>query len=93
MVTALRSIMDRNFDIFEMYSLKNIMRVPEDVAQRLASGEVPTGSTAPTTSSSTLAADAVVSEEEHNRRCARIEALQTEMIMVRTGHRLRPVWR
>ena len=81
LVLALRKLVDVNFDKFEMYALKNVFTIPEDVAGRLHA----TAAGAPSTAGSTLLSTPVgcSGEEDHAAVSARIEALQTQVIVVR----------
>ena len=74
---TLRSIMDRNFDKFELYALKNVTKVPEALAKQLEAAQAPL----PLPSYSEFTA----TEDEEQRLRARVESLQTQILQVCTA--------
>ena len=78
--------LDVNFDKFEMYTMKNLFKVPDAVAARIEAGDASLPSSAsafPSASSTSLSVGS--SDEEAAAVNSRIEALQTEIIMVRAA--------
>jgi hypothetical protein len=76
----LRSVFDRNFDKFELYSMRNILNVPADVAQQL---EVQEQVSLPPPSFSGL----VVTEEDEATARAEVLALQAQVLQLRAQRR------
>ena len=73
---TLRGIFDRNFDKFEMYALRNVTKVPEDIVQQLEAVEEQ--SKAPALSFS----DCTATEEEEARLRESISSLQARILEV-----------
>ena len=71
---CLRAISDRNFDKFEIYALRNLLKVPDDVARQLD---------AVTQLSTPSFTDATVSTEEEEALSAGIKTLQNRILVVR----------
>jgi Mis12 protein len=76
----LRSVFDRNFDKFELYSMRNILNVPTEVAQQL---EVREQASVPAPSFSGL----MVTEEDEEAARAEVEALQAQILELRAQRR------
>ncbi len=74
-----RKILDRNFDIFEMYTVRNILKVPESLAARKDDmiDDLPPTSPAATTGAALSADEAAVRQ--------RIDDLVTQLLVVRVG--------
>lgn len=69
--------MDRNFDKFELYALKNVTKVPEALAKQLEAAQAPP----PLPSYSEFTA----TEAEEQRLRASVESLQTQILQVCTS--------
>lgn len=73
---ALRAHLDRNFDKFELYALKNVLKVPDSVAKQLDDVEQQSRHSAASFT------DFTATEEEEARLRDSISALQSAVIEV-----------